>query len=438
MNESEMLEFKRTVTKGFCREIVAFANTKGGRILVGVEDDGTVVGVEDPDAAMLNISNIMADSICPEIRAFVSMRAIEMDGKPIVEVTVEEGDRKPYCVAQKGFVPAGVLIRTGTANTHASPDLIRDMIRESDGDSYECRRAVDQQLAFAAAQREFAAGGIAFGEENKRSLGFTNRDGYFTNLALLFSDQSPFSVKCAVFNDGLGIDLQSRKEFGGSLFDQLNKTLEFLDIVNRLRSRFEGAKRIDMRDYPPKAIREALLNCLVHRSYDFDSSVIVNVFPDRIEFVSIGGLVRGVTREDILAGVSATRNPRLAATLYRLSLVEGYGMGIRSIRGLYAECARQPEFRTLPNSFVTVLPNMHEAGAAEALPEEAAALSPASRDLKQAILDLVRKKGEITRADAEIELGATRDAVLGALSDLIAQRLVVKHGRARGTVYRPA
>lgn len=102
---------------------------------MSIEDDGTIVGVEDPDAALLKISNIMVDSVCPEIRAFVSMRTIEMDGKPVVEVTIEEGDRKPYCVAQKGFVPAGELIRTGTANTHASPDMIHDMIRESDGDS---------------------------------------------------------------------------------------------------------------------------------------------------------------------------------------------------------------------------------------------------------------------------------------------------------------
>lgn len=106
---------------------------------------------------------------------------------------------------------------------------------------------------------------------------------------------------------------------------------EYISRYNRIRAEFSGLHRIDKKDYPEEALREALLNSLVHRDYSYSGSILISIFDDRIEFVSIGGLVRGISLEDIMLGVSVTRNEKLANIFYRLMLIEAYGTGVPKI-----------------------------------------------------------------------------------------------------------
>ena len=122
---------------------------------------------------------------------------------------------------------------------------------------------------------------------------------------------------------------------------------------------FQGLDRIDIRDYPPETIREALLNAIAHRDYAFSASTLISIFTDRIEFVSIGGLPKGITYEDILLGVSVPRNPRLANIFYRLRLIEAFGTGIPKIKGSYQGQAAQPLIQTSDNAFKITLPNIN-------------------------------------------------------------------------------
>lgn len=457
LKENDTLELKRQVLKDFCKEVVAFANTSGGRILVGIDDDGSVVGVEDADAVMLQIGNMITSNICPEIRAFVHVKAIEVEGHTVVEVDVEEGDRKPYCIAQKGFVPAGVYIRVGTGVSHASQDLIREMIKASDGDSFESCRSGRQDLTFGKVKEIFRANGLELEKEHMRTLGLVNPDGYYTNLALLLSDECEHTVKCAVFDDQMGTVLQSRKEFSGSLLKQLEEALEFIGLNNRLRSSFEGVVRKDRFDYPSAAIREALVNSIVHRKYDYPDSTIINIFSDRIEFVSLGGLTGGITIEDVMNGVSATRNPKLAAVFYRLNLIESYGIGIRVIRGLYAKSLVKPQFKASPESFVAVLPNMGAAetekagglkdsrycaecdairqGEAAETVEENLQKPAEGATLTERIMGYAGTHDSFTRQDIENCLSIGKDAALRQLEALARNGKLRRTGVGRGTRY---
>lgn len=120
---------------------------------------------------------------------------------------------------------------------------------------------------------------------------------------------------------------------------------------NKNRSSFQGLYRIDTRDYPEEALREALLNCCVHRDYAFSASTLVSIFEDRMEFVSVGGLVDGIELEDVLLGLSVCRNPKLAAIFYRLDLIEAYGTGLRKIMQAYDKAERKPQFLVTGNAF---------------------------------------------------------------------------------------
>lgn len=121
---------------------------------------------------------------------------------------------------------------------------------------------------------------------------------------------------------------KDRREFGGSLMKQMNDIYEYIDFRNQTRATIEKLSRIDVRDYPEIAVREALLNLLVHRDYSYSASALISLYDDRIEFVSIGGLMPGIDLEDVLAGLSVCRNQNLANVFYRLHLIEAYGTGL--------------------------------------------------------------------------------------------------------------
>ena len=332
--ESETTGLKSMVTDDIKKEIIAFANSKGGTLYIGVNDDGSVCGIIDTDAAALQISNMIRDNIKPDLSLFVNYETINTDGNEILKVTVQRGTDKPYYLSGKGLRSAGVYIRQGFSSAPATDFVIRQMIKETDGDSFEEMRSLDQDLSFQTADKEFDQRKISFGEVQKKTLGVIGQDGLYTNLALLLSDQCPHVIKAAVFEGEGQNEFKNRKEFAGSLFQQMNDVYAFIDFYNETRASFDKLYRIDHKSYPEAALREALLNCLVHREYGINSSTLISIYSNRIEFTSIGGLLPGITIRDIMMGISACRNPKLADIFYRLSLIEAYGTGVQKIIGL--------------------------------------------------------------------------------------------------------
>lgn len=181
-------------------------------------------------------------------------------------------------------------------------------------------------------------------------------------------------------------------------------------------------------DYPEYALREALLNTIVHRDYNYFGSTIINVFSNRMEFVSIGGLVKGITLRDILHGVSQSRNMVLANVFYRLKLIESYGTGIQRILESYQDDLQlQPEFLPEASSFLTILPNRLFFGNQI---RETYDTSPEAK-----ILSLLAFKKEITRKDVEVLLHCSSFPARKALNSLIAQGKIAAVGNAKATRY---
>ena len=150
--ESEILEFKSEIVNDICKEIVAFANTRGGELLIGVADDGTVVGVSEPDEVMLRMNNMVRDSIKPDVTMFVRYEIRKLEEKDVVAVTVQKGTDRPYYLAAKGLKPSGVYVRNGTSTDPSTDTAIRRMIKETDGDRFEDMRSLEQELTFTAAE----------------------------------------------------------------------------------------------------------------------------------------------------------------------------------------------------------------------------------------------------------------------------------------------
>lgn len=355
--ESETIELKATVVEDLKKDIIAFANGSGGKLYIGVSDDGTIIGVDNPDQAAVQVSNMVRDAIKPDLTMFLHYETIEDAERSIIEVTVQPGTDRPYYLGKKGMRPEGVYVRQGYSSVPATDAAIRRMIKDTDGDHFEEMRSLDQNLTFEAVNAEFLRRKVEFGPEQMRTLKFVDRDGLYTNLALLLSDQCPHTTKVAVFQKTAQPTFRDRREFSGSIIQQMNDIYHFLDYRNQTAAKFEGLLRIDQRNYPEMALREALMNHLVHRDYSFSASSSINLYEDRLEFISVGGLLTGMELDDVLAGISFCRNQALANVFYRLELIEAYGTGMARIRDAYQDFTAHPRIQVTKNSFNMILPN---------------------------------------------------------------------------------
>lgn len=426
--ESETVELKEIVVDDIKKEIIAFANGEGGRLYIGVRDDGTVTGLESVDNVSLQISNMVRDAIKPDLTMFLHYKTIEIEEKQVLEIEIQRGTERPYYIAKKGLRPEGVYVRQGYSSVPANDTAIRRMIKETDGDRFEEMRSLEQNLTFVETSREFARRNVEFGLHQMKTLKLLNYDGIYTNLGLLLSEQCKHTIKVAVFQGTDQSVFKDRREFSGSLFKQLNEVYEHIDIHNQTQSTFNKLLRIDTRDYPEDAIREALLNLMVHRDYGFQASALISIYDDRIEFVSVGGLVSGIDLEDIMMGISVCRNQNLANVFYRLQLIEAYGTGIRKILNAYHDVKQKPEIQHTQNAFKIILPNRNQSLERK---EEYEVLSKT----EQQIIELMKQNGKLSRKEIETKLELSTSTALRLLKKLTEKNLVVQNREGRKVNY---
>ncbi|MCD8363428.1 MAG: putative DNA binding domain-containing protein [Lachnospiraceae bacterium] len=398
--ESERIEYKSQMTDDIYKEVIAFANTDGGVIYIGIDDKGNLTGIDNVDETYTRLTNGIRDAIAPDVTMFV--RYVLQDNE-VIQIEVGEGSYKPYYLKSKGMKPNGVYIRQGASSVQASSDQIRRMIKDSDGDVFEEMRAATQELSFEEAERTFERYKVDFPEEKYIALGLRNiHDDQYTNLAMILSDQCQHTTKIAVFGDEANITFKDAKEFGGSIFKQLDDSYAYLTLCNRTAATFKGLERVELSDYPEDALREALLNALVHRDYSYSGSIIINVNDSCIEFISIGGLLPGLSADDIRNGISQPRNRKLAEIFHRLRLIESYGTGIRKIYALYKECAVQPRIEVTTNTFKLVLPNMNASDSiAKNVPETIEKVPVAVTPQMKTVMDYLAEYGEMTDEDLQ-------------------------------------
>lgn len=430
--ESERIEYKRQMLDDIYKEVIAFANTDGGVIYMGIDDQGNLVGIENVDETYTRLTNGIRDAIAPDVTMFV--RYVLQDNQ-VIRIEVGEGSYKPYYLKAKGLKPNGVYVRQGASSVQASPEQIRQMIKESDGDVYEDSRCLEQDLTFEAAREAFRRYDVEFSAEKYRALGITANDVY-TNLALLLSDQCLHTTKIAVFKDEFCTEFRDSKEFGGSVFKQFENSVNYLALCNKTVSTIKGVLRTDVQDYPEEAIREALLNALVHRDYSFSGSIIINVNDRKMEFISLGGLLPGLSTEDIRIGVSQPRNKKLAEVFHRLRLIESYGTGIRRIFKLYENCPIQPTIEVTANAFKLMLPNRNAGGMISETTSEVKEKVPATvTPQMKTVLDYLAEYGEMTDEELQELLNIKKTRAYLLARQMHENGLIEIVGRGAGKKY---
>ncbi len=418
--ENNTMEWKLEYTPNIKKEIVAFLNTNGGTILIGKDDDGNVVGVRNAKVIVEAVSSMIHEAIKPDASLLCSAQEYLEDGKELVRLEIGRGTKKPYYIAEKGMKPSGVYVRINNTSQPASEYAIKQMIVESDEREYEQMESVNQDLTFDYLKFAFSNAQV---ELKMKTLRLVNENNRYTNLALLLSDQCPFSIKAAIFDSDDKSQFIDRKEFCGSLVKQADEAFAYLVLNNKNRGAYNGLVREDKMDYNNLVLREGLLNAIIHRDYSLNGSILISIYNNRIEYISIGGLVSGMTYNDMLLGVSRTRNEYLANVFFMLKYVEAYGTGIEKIQGNYEHTGLSPIFEISDHGFLLMLPNKNNI-----------IKTPIVSEIQQ-ILDYIIENGPVTRAQIQEKFNLKLTKTRNLLIELLKWEKISVHGNGKNTKY---
>ena len=363
--ESATLEFKRCPNENaerWLKTVVAFANGKGGRILFGVDNDRTVVGIGNEAFAIMDLlTDKIADSCSPRVPIDLGIENIE--GKAVVVLEVLAGTQCPYYLKAEG-AKDGVYVRVGATTRRADDATRRELAFLSEGRSFDgepCPKAkIDEKRVRAlCAKMSRIARQNCDSEAERRAVkritpqqleswGVVSRArGKFvgSNAYALLTGDGAFSIrlKCALFKGEDRSVFLDRREWTGPVMELMEKGLAYiLEKINR-GCVFKGAFRHDRYELPPDELRELVVNAFAHRSYlEHDNPVFIALYDDRVEITSPGGLPRGQTVERALAGYSKIRNEVLAKALNYMRYIEEWGSGLRRVNQRLAECGVRP------------------------------------------------------------------------------------------------
>ena len=339
-HEDEKTELKRILNDAFEKEVDAFLNTLGGQILIGIEDNGTVCGVENADQVALSIADRIRNNILPSAMGLFTVEIRQEEMRSYLVVTVAGGLERPYYLKKYGMTPNGCYTRIGT---QASP-MTQNMI-----DGFFSRRILNtlhnvvspnQELTFTQLKIYYQEKGYdAAGSYFLKNLDLFTEDGKYNYAAYLMADHNGTSIKVARFRGTEQLDIVERNEFGRCcLIKSALNVLERLNVANTTVVRVGGkAQRKEIRLIDPAALREAVLNAIIHNDYINGAYPVFEIYDDRIEIISSGGLPVGLSEKEFFAGRSLPRNKELMRIFSDMDLCEQLGSGMKKILRIYPQ-----------------------------------------------------------------------------------------------------
>lgn len=359
--------------KSWCKSISAFANCYGGKLIFGVSNDNELVGLSDPEGDAEKISEAIKTHLNPIPDVKLSF---EKDGEKIfVVVEVMRGQQTPYYYEGEGQLVA--FVRIGNESVPATPSKLRELVLRGSGETYDSlkSRYDFENMSFTKLKSVYKQRtGKTFDNTDYESFGLIDENGKLTNAGALLADESPVRhsrLFCTRWNGktkaaGI-IDALDDKEYAGGLVSLLQAGTDFVKNNSKKAWRKVGDGRIEMPDYPERAVLEGIVNALIHRSYtEIGSEVHIDMFDDRIEIYSPGGMVSGISLKgkDLLKIPSKRRNPVLADIFSRLKYMERRGSGFKKILADYEgqeefDETKMPVFDADNDDFTLILYNLN-------------------------------------------------------------------------------
>lgn len=336
MSETHRIEYKQELTDGLEKEVVSFLNYKcGGKIILGIDNHHKVIGLKDADSDALKIKDRLKHNISPSILGLFDIQIIEQEEKYIIQIIVASGPEKPYFIKKYGMTSKGCFLRVGTAAEPMPQAMIDELFATRTRHSLSKIKSDKQNLSFSQLRIYFEEKSKPLNNQFAHNLELLTEQGAYNYNAYLLSDINVTSFKLAVFEGKDRSKLQSAEEYGNTcIITAAKKVFDRLDIENKTLSIIDGDRQ-DQKLWNQEALREAVRNALVHNDYSRESFPKFEIFEDRLEITSAGGLPNGLNKEEFFSGYSAPRNKVLMRVFRDVGLVESLGVGVPKILETY-------------------------------------------------------------------------------------------------------
>ena len=335
--ETNRIENKEQLNEDFEQEVIAFLNYKeGGVIYVGINKKGEAVGIQDVDLIQLQIKDRIKNNIQPSTLGLFDVTVETMDNKAVIKVIISSGTEKPYYLRKKGRTPEGCYIRVGSSKERMKERMIDAMYAKRIKNTLKEIDSPRQELAFNQLKIYYEEHGLTLNDNYLQNLDLLTSDGNYNYNAFLLADENNVSIKLVKYVGTNKRELLENMEYGNRcLITATQKILDRLDIENTTYAKIEYFGRKEQEKIDSKALKEAVINAIVHNDYSYGNSPIIELYSDRIEITSAGGLPQELSQEEFLEGVTAPRNKELIRVFKDVDLIENIGSGVLRILDAY-------------------------------------------------------------------------------------------------------
>ncbi len=338
MSENYKVEYKEIYDKDkVTKEAVGFLNSKvGGTIFIGISDLGSVVGVPNIDNVQLKIKDIFRDGILPSALGLFEIKTEEKSGKEIIRIDLSSGTEKPYYIKQYGMSPRGTYIRIGSAAEQMNQRKIDELYSSRTRNSLGNIKSRRQDLSFKTLRIYYEENGLSLNDNFAKTLELLNENDEYNYAAYLLSDINNLPFQVAKYAGTDKSNLIEKDDYGNcSLVKVTDNILNRFQQENRTLTVMTTTRRKEVTKFDERALREIIINAIVHNDYSNEDTPQFDIFKDRVEISSHGGLPLGYTEEEFFSGFSKPRNKELMRVFNDLNFVERLGSGVGRVLETY-------------------------------------------------------------------------------------------------------
>ena len=347
-------EFKVKLTDKFEEEVISFLNTNGGNIYIGVNDKGDIVGINgNIDLLQRTIKDRLKDNIMPSTLGLYDVVVLEENNKKYIKIIIAKGSEDPYYIKGMGLTPDSCFIRIGSSIQSMPYDMINNRVSKRTRTSLRNIVSPKQDLTFSQLKIYYEEKGFNINDNFLKQLDLYTKDGKYNYNAYLLADNNTISIRFGKYEGTNAVDLIENEDFGNcSIVKATKNILNKIEIENRIFTKIEYPERNEIKMYDFAAVREAVVNAIVHNDWSNEYAPKFEMFSDKLVISSNGGIQPSTTKEEFLEGYSLPKNKELMKVFNDLDLVEQMGTGIIRILQSYDK----KSFEFFPNFIRVTFP----------------------------------------------------------------------------------
>lgn len=423
--EDKRTEFKVKLTDTLEKEVIAFLNTDGGNIFIGVDDKGNVQGnLGNMDLLQRTIKDRLKDNIMPSTLGLFDVVINEKNGKKFIQIIVAKGNERPYYLRGMGMTPDSCFIRVGSSVEGMNNETIFNLFSRRTRNSLKNIKSPKQDLEFKTLKIYYQENGYEINDNFLKKLDLYDDNNDFNYIAYLLSDNNNISVQFAKYEGDDVYNLVENEDFGFcSLIKITDNILNKIRLENKTYTKIETPTRKEIKMYDYNAVKELITNALVHNDWCNGYSPKFEIFENKLVISSNGGIQEGVSQEEFLEGFSNPRNPELMRIFRDLNFVEQLGTGIQRVLKTYDKNI----FQFFPNHIrVTVPFNRNEFKDNVILSVNIA--NDNLNKLQKSIIKLIMNKPNITQEELARLLDVNKRTIIRNFKGLIDEKYIERVG----------